>query len=353
MRILSCLAIVAVILAAPAVWAADTSPGGALADPAGAFRTPEGEAPPVATSENSPVSLPAESPGSRPSGAMAGSRLLGPTQVAANEASPLQVAQAGGPAAPIPAAAPASNPWIFGATLYAWVPFATSTSTIDGLPEVSHSFFSNETHVTNLIAGAGEFSLSKGDWGLFGNIAGSSLGYKGTLLREDNRFPNRADRSGYFHDSTISAQYGLSYRLLGRPLDLTTWARGTQPLALDLLAGAQTFYFSSSVNTQRVQASVSATLTSPLVGTRLSWDLADRWNLGLGGSIGGFGVSDTQLTWQADLTVAYRFRMWEVPGALSLGFRVQGLNFETGSEANYLKVDEILYGPMLGFSMFF
>jgi hypothetical protein len=284
---------------------------------------------------------------------MAGARLFGGTQGAATDGAPWQMAQAGGTAGPVPAAAPASNPWIFGGTLYAWVPFATSTSTIDGLPEVSHSFFSNDTHVTNLIAGAGEFSLSKGDWGLFGNIAGSSLGYKGALLREDSRFPNREDRSGYFHDSVVSGQYGLSYRLLGRPLDLTKWARETQPVSLDLLAGAQTFYFSSSVNTQRVQASVSATLTSPLVGARLSWDLADRWNLGLGGSIGGFGVSDTQLTWQADLTVAYRFRMGDVPGALSLGFRVQGLNFETGSDANYLKVDETLYGPMLGFSLFF
>ena len=98
---------------------------------------------------------------------------------------------------------------------------------------------------------------------------------------------------------------------------------------------------------------MSTTLTSPLVGARLSWDMADRWNLGLGGSIGGFGVSDTKLTWQADLSVAYRFRMGSVPGAVSLGFRVQGLNFETGSGANYFKVDEVLYGPMLGFSMFF
>jgi hypothetical protein len=65
--------------------------------------------------------------------------------------------------------------------------------------------------------------------------------------------------------------------------------------------------------------------------------MANRWNLGLGGTIGGFGVSDTHLTWPADLSVAYCFCMGDVPGAVSLGFRAQGLNFETGSEANHLK----------------
>jgi hypothetical protein len=285
---------------------------------------------------------------------MGGSQLFRGTQVALTDAAPLQMAQAGGAAAPAPTAAPGSNPWIFGGTIYLYVPFATSDSTIDGLPpSENHRFFSSSTHLTNLYAGAAELSLSKGDWGLFGNIAGSSVGFKGTLLREDPRFPTREDRTGYFHDAVISGQYGLSYRLLGRPLDLATWARGTQPLALDLLAGAQTLWASSSVSTQRIQASVSTTLTSPLVGTRFSWDVADRWNLGLGGSVGGFGVSDTHLTWQADLSVAYRFRMGDVPGAVTLAFRVQGMNFETGSGDHYFKLNETLFGPMLGFSMYF
>jgi len=280
--------------------------------------------------------------------------LVGGAQVAMNDVAPMQMAQATGSVGAAPLAAPKGNPWIFGTTLYLWVPFAASTSKVAGLPpENNHKLFNTDTHITNLIGGAGDFQLSKGDWGLFANIAGASLGYKGTILKEDSRFPLRQDRSGYLHTSVVGGQYGLSYRLLGRPLDLTTWARGTQPIALDLLAGAQTLYFSASVNTQRVQAAADATLTSPLVGTRLSWDMADRWNLGLGGNIGGFGVSDTSLTWQADLTVAYRFLMGSVPGAVSLGFRVKGLNIETGSNANNLKVDEIFYGPTLGFSLFF
>ncbi len=187
----------------------------------------------------------------------------------------------------------------------------------------------------------------------FGNVAGGSLGFKGVLLREDPLHPTSAERSAYTHHSVVAGEYGLSYRLFGRSLDLTTWAHGTQPIAFDLLAGGQTFYTSASVKTQREQASVSATLTSPLVGARMSVDLADRWNLALGGNVGGFGVSDTSLTWQANLTVFYRFLISTVPAAVSLGFRVEGLNFDTGSGENTFKLHEILYGPLLGFSMFF
>jgi hypothetical protein len=266
------------------------------------------------------------------------------------------MAQAAGASSPTPAtsAAAESNPWIFGATLYMWLPFTTSKTTVDGLPEaVKHSLSDTEAHITQIFGGAGEFQLSKGDWGAFVNASGGILGLKGTLLREDSNHPNREDRTGYFHDSVATGQYGLSYRLLGRPLDLTTWARGTQPITLDLLAGAQTFFFSSSVSTEREHRSVDVTLTSPIVGAHLGWDMADRWNLGFAGSIGGFGVSDTDLTWQTILRVAYRFHMGGVPGALSLGFRVEGINFDTGSDSGRLKVKQILFGPVLGFSAFF
>jgi hypothetical protein len=356
MRILRCVVALAFIIAAAPAWAADPSPGVVLAQPDTTFRTPGGETPTISGVESSSPSSPIGSPGSLASGTGEGLRLLDSTPVTLHYPPTVLMAQATGAPSPAPAASAAEepNPWIFGATLYFWIPFATSTSTVDGLPEgTTHSTFSSEVHVTNLYGGAGEFQLTKGDWGVFGNIAGSFLGLKGTVVGTDNNHPNQVDRTGYTHDGSISGQYGLSYRLLGRPLDLTTWARGTQPVSLDLLAGGQTFFVSSSVNTNRDDVSVSVTLTSPLVAARLGWDMTDRWNLGFIGSIGGFGVSDTKLTWQTNLTVAYRMHMWSVPGALTLGFRVEGLNFDSGSGNNRLKVKEVLYGPMLGLSAFF
>ncbi len=348
------LAILASIIAAAPAWAAGPSPAVAPADPDTAFRVPGGEAPAVPTAESSPPNAPGGSPGSLPPGTEGGPRLLDQAPVTLHYPPTMQMAQVAGAASPAPGTAESAkpNPWIFGGTLYLWVPFASSTSTISSLPPADTGPHSSSS-LTNLYGGAGDFQLTKGDWGLFANLAGSSLGFKGVLLREDPLHRTEAERSAYTHYGTFGAEYGLSYRLFGQPLDLTTWARGTQPIAFDLLAGGQTFYTSASVKTAREQVSVSATLTSPLVGARMSIDLADRWNLGVSGNVGGFGVSDTSLTWQANLVVYYRFLISKLPAAVSLGFRVEGLNFDTGSGQDKFKLHEILYGPLLGFSMFF
>ncbi len=350
----TCLAILACMLVIAPVWAADPSPGVAPADPDTAFRVPGGEASAVPATESSPPSAPGGSRGSLPPGTAGGPGLLDQAPVTLHYPPAIQMAQATGAASPAPGPAePAMpNPWIFGATLYLWVPFATSTSTISSLPPVDTGSHTSSS-LTNLYGGAGDFQLSKGDWGVFANMLGGSLGYKGVLLREDPLHPTEAERSAYTHYGTLAAQYGLSYRLFGQPLDLTTWGHGTQPIAFDLLAGGQTLYTSVSVKTQREQVSVSAALTSPFVGARMSIDLADRWNLGVSGNVGGFGVSDTSLTWLANLAVSYRFLISTLPAAVSLGFRVSGLNFDTGSGQEQFKLHEILYGPLLGFSMFF
>jgi len=130
----TCLVILAIVIAVVPAWAADTSPIVALADPDPTFRVPEGDSPPVAGSECGPSSLPADSPRPQDPGKTPGTRLLDSARFAVNEASPMLVAQAAGTPETAPAATFGSSPWIFGATLYAWIPFATSDSTIDGLP---------------------------------------------------------------------------------------------------------------------------------------------------------------------------------------------------------------------------
>jgi hypothetical protein len=271
-------------------------------------------------------------------------RLADPTLLAASAPAPLLLAQAPGPAAP-GAPAASSSPWVFGTTLYLWVPFTYATSTIGDPSFINHKPFNVDEHITNLFGMGGHFELSKGDWGGFADVFGFSLGLKS--------IPQRTDLSVETHDSGVDAEYGLWYRLLGQPLNLTTWATAKQPVSLDLFAGARTLYIDSSVSSQRVHAEASATLTSPLVGLRLGWDLTENWHLGLGGNIGGFGVSDTSLAWEGDLAVAYRFRIAHLPSDVSLGFRALGVNLETGAGNAYLKLNTIFYGPTIGWSVFF
>ncbi|HWU40278.1 MAG TPA: hypothetical protein VN203_21740, partial [Candidatus Acidoferrum sp.] len=357
-RVVFCLVILACIAAASTARAADQYPFLALADPEPAFRAPGSDVQAGAASGSNFPSAPARSTEVFGAESGQGVRSLDRTWFGSNQPPSIQVAQAAtttGPGqAPTSGSSWLSQPLIFGATLYLWVPFATSTSTISSLPDPTlDTGFHTSSSLTNLYGGAGDFQLTKGDWGLFANLAGGSLGFKGVLVREDPLHRTESERTAYSHYGTFGAQYGLSYRLFGQPLDLSTWARGKQPIAFDLLAGAQTFYTSVSVKTAREQTLVSAALTSPVVGARVSLDLADRWNLGVSGNVGGFGVSDTSLTWQANVTVSYRFLIVKLPAAVSLGFRAQGLNLDTETRDNRLQLHEILYGPLLGFSMYF
>ena len=276
-----------------------------------------------------------------------------PMTLAANDMPPMQLAQTGNPSA-TPTASPASNPWIVGMTLYFWYPWWTVDATIDGLPQASSGGSSHtSTHTTNLGGGDGEITISKGLWGFYGNVAGGYYGAKGELLKEGPNHLNRPDRTGYLHTSAITGAYALTYRIMGEPLDLAAWARKPQPVSVDLMAGGQTVTASETFDSQRVYKTVTVTKTIPLIGSRLSWDITERWNLGVNGSLAGFGVSDVDLIWQANLTIGYRFRIWDLPSAVTLGFRGQGLQVETGSGEQYFKMNATMYGPLLGFSMFF
>ncbi len=334
MRVTRCVCALMIIVAAFPAYAQSPDP---------AFRGPDGE-------QQSPGSapfivLPQETGGSS-------IQLPNPTLLAANDPSRVQLAQAA--PAPVTSAAPAGNPWVFGMTLYFWYPWWTMDATIDGLPQASSGGSSHtSTHTTNMGGGDGEFTITKGRWGFYGNVAGGYYGAKGELLRSDPAHLNRPDRTGYLHTSAITGTYALMYRVAGEPLDLTAWARKVQPVSVDLLAGGETLTASGTFDSQRERKTVTKTMTYPVLGSRLSWDITERWNLGVSGSLGGFGVSDVDLTWQANLTVGYHFRMWDVPSAVTLGFRGQGLQFETGTGDKYLKMNGTMYGPMLGFSLYY
>ena len=318
-----------------------------------AFRVIEGSPESAGSREKVNAEMAAQPPVPLVPGAAKTVQPLSPTLLAANEIPGMQLAQAGNPA-PVPPAAPASNPWIVGMTLYFWLPWWTVDATIDGLPQASSGGSSHvSTHTTNLGGGDGEFTISKGLWGFYGNVAGGYYGAKGEILKSDPNHLNRPDRSGYLHSSAITGQYALTYRIVGQPMDLSAWARQPQPVSVDLLAGGQTLFASQNINTQRENKTVTATKTFPVLGSRLSWDMTERWTLGVDGSLGGFGVSDVSLVWQANLTVAYRFRAWDIPSAVTLGFRGQGLQVETGSGDQYFKMNATMYGPLLGFSAFF
>jgi hypothetical protein len=91
----------------------------------------------------------------------------------------------------------------------------------------------------------------------------------------------------------------------------------------------------------------------PVIGVHSQWDITRRWNVTLGGSIGGFGVG-TQFAWSALGLVGYRFNFSKsVTGNVLLGYRALYQNYDTGTGSNYFEWDTTMYGPILGLSIGF
>jgi hypothetical protein len=87
----------------------------------------------------------------------------------------------------------------------------------------------------------------------------------------------------------------------------------------------------------------------PLVGLNLHHKLGERWLITLQGDIGGFGAG-SDFAWHlfpvVEAAVGKR-------ASLAFGYRVLGMNYETGSGSELFKYDVITSGPVLGMTFRF
>jgi hypothetical protein len=87
----------------------------------------------------------------------------------------------------------------------------------------------------------------------------------------------------------------------------------------------------------------------PLVGLNLHHKLGERWRITLQGDIGGFGAG-SDFAWHlfpvVEAAVGKR-------ASLAFGYRVLGMNYETGSGSELFKYDVITSGPVLGMTFRF
>ena len=88
----------------------------------------------------------------------------------------------------------------------------------------------------------------------------------------------------------------------------------------------------------------SETWLDPMVGLRVSAQLDDRWTLGARGDIGGFGISDTDLTWS--VTAGADYRLWERT-SLKFGWRLYSIDYATTKSDGAFEYDIFEHGPFL------
>lgn len=95
--------------------------------------------------------------------------------------------------------------------------------------------------------------------------------------------------------------------------------------------------------TEEVKDSYSKTWFDPVIITRFSTDIKDKWLFQFRGDVGGFGIG-SDLTWQLQAYAGYRFTQ---VFQLSAGYRVLSTDFKSGDDQKEFRFNVKEFGPVL------
>jgi len=261
--------------------------------------------------------------------------------------------------------------WRYNAVAYAWLMGVTGTTTVRGQVIDTNATFIDLVQKSNTLGGLmGYFEANKGFAGLYLDVIYSKMSFGSSQLGYRNPLPGLR--------ISTSASAGLTYELFtaeaGGVFELAKWTHSeTSSTALDALAGfrywnnslAATFDADATFDVGRrftrfersfgiaVARSDVIQWVDPLIGLRLRHQLTPHQDVSLRGDIGGFGLG-SQLTWQALAVYGYN---WDLDGgrklAAVIGFRALGVNYSTGWGNDYMSLNLVLYGPVIGASFRF
>ena len=103
------------------------------------------------------------------------------------------------------------------------------------------------------------------------------------------------------------------------------------------------------VGTEQIIESVSKTWFDPILITRLSADIKEKWLFQFRGDIGGFGIG-SDFTWQVQASAGYRFsKLFQ----LTAGYRYISVNYDKGEGSTRFIYDVNTYGPVVRFGFNF
>ncbi len=101
-------------------------------------------------------------------------------------------------------------------------------------------------------------------------------------------------------------------------------------------------------DTEAFSESQSKTFYDPVLITRLSTDINDKWLFQFRGDLGGFGVG-SDFTWQLQAYAGYRFtKVFQLTG----GYRILGIDYDKGVDKERFIFNMNEFGPVvrLGFN---
>lgn len=141
---------------------------------------------------------------------------------------------------------------------------------------------------------------------------------------------------------------GVYYRIYETALGGNTVFGTPRVFAIEPTAGLRWTNLETKVRVGSFGLSNKESWLDPFVGTRLSYDLTDRWNFALEADVGGFGVG-SRLSLNAQAAFGYRTTLLGVPTTLKAGYRILHQDYRDGGFQ--WKVTQ--HGPIVGASMQF
>jgi hypothetical protein len=230
------------------------------------------------------------------------------------------------------------NGWKFHAAPYLWAISMEGDAVISGHKSEIDTSFSDIWKELN-IAGMVNFEGSKDRWGFYGDVIYSHLGKDKSV-------------QGIKIEPTVK----LAMLMAGGSYQLGKWrpsgnaGKDRPTVTFYALLGGRYTYLDIRADIKKFKnASGDEGWLDPLIGTRIIFDLSERWELGLQGNIGGFGVG-SDFTWEAHGDIGYRLSLFSKKnnGRFVVGYRALYQDYSNGSGDNKFEWDVTMHGPVIG-----
>jgi hypothetical protein len=264
-----------------------------------------------------------------------------------------------------PLSPPDPEPWRFTIAPYACAIGVTGNVTVRGQTvDTNASFIDLVQKSDSLVGWMSYFEADKGPVGAYADLVFAQLGFGASQTSYRNPIPGL--------QISTRANTALTYQLfiveMGGVYELARLPGSTESSysALDGILGfrywnnsiAANFDASATVNVTNlgfertfglaVARSDVVQWVDPVIGLRMRHRFTPHQEMMIRGDVGGFGVSGSQFAWQAVATYGYRWQYTGYDVTALVGFRAIGVNYSQGSGADYLAINEILYGPING-----
>lgn len=145
---------------------------------------------------------------------------------------------------------------------------------------------------------------------------------------------------------------GVFYRIYQHDLDGLTYYGRQRVFAIEPTAGIRWTQIKAKLNVDPFTESRQANWTDPFIGTRVLYDIGERWNISAEADIGGFGAG-TKLSANGQIYLGYRTRVFNLPTIWRVGYRALYQDYRDDDSREKFKYDVTQHGPVVGWSVQF